>query len=72
MIRSSNTKTKIHVYIANVVRSICCVLFCEVDVAYGADAGFSEAIEKSKDVLANTRFVKEKKVVGMLSLDTKT
>lgn len=34
-----------------------------VDVAYGGENGFNQAIELSKDVLQNVKFVKEKKLI---------
>lgn len=35
-----------------------------VDVAYGFENGFNQAIELSADTLANVKFVKEKKYVS--------
>jgi peptide chain release factor subunit 1 len=34
-----------------------------VDVAYGGESGFNQAIELSKDVLQNVKFVREKKLI---------
>src|SRR5207245_2567152 len=34
-----------------------------VDVAYGGESGFNQAIELSQDSLANVRFIREKKVI---------
>ena len=46
------------------------IILCAVDVAYGMQAGFSQAIDLSKNVLGNVKFVKEKKVVGNIFLKT--
>jgi len=35
-----------------------------VDVSYGGDNGFNQAIELSAEVLANVKFVQEKKLIG--------
>jgi len=35
-----------------------------VDVAYGGDNGFNQAIELSKEVLKNVKLVQEKKIIG--------
>lgn len=35
-----------------------------VDVSYGGDNGFNQAIELSQEVLANVKFVQEKKLIG--------
>jgi peptide chain release factor subunit 1 len=35
-----------------------------VDVSYGGENGFNQAIELSADALANTKFVQEKKLIG--------
>jgi peptide chain release factor subunit 1 len=34
-----------------------------VDIAYGGEAGFNQAIELSQDCLSNVRFIREKKVI---------
>ena len=34
-----------------------------VDVSYGGDNGFNQAIELSADTLANVKFVQEKKLI---------
>ncbi|EPX73208.1 translation release factor eRF1 [Schizosaccharomyces octosporus yFS286] len=45
-----------------------------VDVSYGGEAGFNQAIELSADTLANVKFVQEKKIIQKffdeISLDT--
>ena len=35
-----------------------------VDVSYGGDNGFNQAIELSADTLANVKFVQEKKLIS--------
>ena len=35
-----------------------------VDISYGGDMGFNQAIELSKDALKNVKFVHEKKIIG--------
>merc|ERR1711865_1365264 len=35
-----------------------------VDVSYGGDNGFSQAIELSQEALANVKFVQEKKLIA--------
>ncbi|KAL2896816.1 Eukaryotic peptide chain release factor subunit 1-3 [Bienertia sinuspersici] len=36
-----------------------------VDVSYGGESGFNQAIELSADILANVKFIQEKKLLGM-------
>jgi len=36
-----------------------------VDVSYGGENGFNQAIELSSDGLANVKFIQEKKLIGM-------
>ena len=35
-----------------------------VDVSYGGENGFNQAIELSADSLANVKFIQEKKLIG--------
>jgi peptide chain release factor subunit 1 len=35
-----------------------------VDVAYGGDNGFNQAIELSAEILANVKFIQEKRLIG--------
>lgn len=35
-----------------------------VDVSYGGENGFNQAIELSGDILANVKFIKEKKLIA--------
>jgi len=35
-----------------------------VDVQYGGDSGFNEAVEKAQDSILNNEFMKEKKIIG--------
>ena len=35
-----------------------------VDISYGGDMGFNQAVELSKDALKNVKFVHEKKIIG--------
>lgn len=45
-----------------------------VDVCYGEENGFNQAIELSQDVIGNLKFIKEKKLLSQffneISLDT--
>ena len=36
-----------------------------VDVSYGGENGFNQAIELSAEVLSNVKFIQEKKLIGM-------
>lgn len=38
-----------------------------VDVSYGGENGFNQAIELAADALANVKFIQEKKLIGKLS-----
>lgn len=38
-----------------------------VDVSYGGDNGFNQAIELASDTLANVKFIQEKKLIGTVS-----
>ena len=38
-----------------------------VDVSYGGENGFNQAIELSTEVLGNVKFIQEKKLIGKLS-----
>lgn len=40
------------------------IILMIVDVSYGGENGFSQAIELSADTLGNVKFVKEKKLIG--------
>ena len=50
------------------------LILCTVDVSYGGDQGFSQAITLAEDSLTNVKFVQEKKVINKffenISLDT--
>jgi len=50
------------------------LILCTVDVSYGGDQGFSQAITLAEDSLSNVKFVQEKKVINKffenISLDT--
>lgn len=35
-----------------------------VDVSYGGESGFNQAIELSAEILANVKFIQEKKLIG--------
>ena len=37
-----------------------------VDVSYGGENGFNQAIELAADALANVKFIQEKKLIGKL------
>lgn len=39
------------------------VIITTLDIAYGGDAGFNQAIELSKDILRNVKYIDEKKVL---------
>lgn len=38
-----------------------------VDISYGGENGFNQAIELSVEVLSNVKFIQEKKLIGMQS-----
>lgn len=38
-----------------------------VDISYGGENGFNQAIELSAEVLSNVKFIQEKKLIGGLS-----
>ena len=38
-----------------------------VDVSYGGENGFNQAIELAAESLTNVKFIQEKKLIGMLS-----
>jgi peptide chain release factor subunit 1 len=38
-----------------------------VDVSYGGENGFNQAIELAADALSNVKFIQEKKLIGMSS-----
>lgn len=40
------------------------IILMVVDVSYGGDNGFNQAIELSADCLGNVKFIKEKKLIG--------
>lgn len=40
------------------------IILMVVDVSYGGENGFNQAIELSADVLGNVKFIKEKKLIG--------
>lgn len=40
------------------------VVLTAVDVSYGGENGFNQAIEKSADILANVKFVQEKRLIS--------
>ena len=40
------------------------IILMIVDVSYGGENGFNQAIELSADVLGNVKFIKEKKLIG--------
>jgi peptide chain release factor subunit 1 len=37
-----------------------------VDVSYGGENGFNQAIELASDGLANVKFIQEKKLIGIV------
>lgn len=37
-----------------------------VDVSYGGENGFNQAIELSAEVLSNVKFIQEKKLIGKI------
>ena len=39
-----------------------------VDVSYGGENGFNQAIELSQECLANVKFIQEKKLIGGLRM----
>lgn len=50
------------------------IIITTVDVSYGFDQGFNQAITLAQDSLTNVKFVQEKKVIGkffeQIALDT--
>ena len=40
-----------------------------VDVSYGGENGFNQAIELASEALGNVKFIQEKKLIGMPVLD---
>ena len=40
-----------------------------VDVSYGGENGFNQAIELSADALSNVKFIQEKKLIGKIFLE---
>ena len=40
-----------------------------VDVSYGGENGFNQAIELSAEVLSNVKFIQEKKLIGLYTID---
>lgn len=40
-----------------------------VDVSYGGENGFNQAIELSQECLANVKFIQEKKLIGKFGLN---
>jgi peptide subunit release factor 1 (eRF1) len=36
-----------------------------VDISYGGENGFNQAIELSTEVLSNVKFIQEKKLIGI-------
>jgi len=50
------------------------LILCTVDVSYGFDQGFNQAIQLAQDSLTDVKFVQEKKVIGKffeeIALDT--
>lgn len=38
-----------------------------VDISYGGENGFNQAIELSAEVLSNVKFIQEKKLIGKKS-----
>lgn len=41
-----------------------------VDISYGGENGFNQAIELAAESLANVKFIQEKKLIGTLALTT--
>jgi len=39
-----------------------------VDVSYGGENGFNQAIELASEALGNVKFIQEKKLIGVVSL----
>jgi len=37
-----------------------------VDVSYGGENGFNQAIELASEALGNVKFIQEKKLIGLL------
>lgn len=43
---------------------LACIVIKTVDVSYGGDNGFNQAIELSQEVLGNVKFIQEKKLIS--------
>lgn len=39
-----------------------------VDISYGGENGFNQAIELSTEVLSNVKFIQEKKLIGITEI----
>lgn len=44
------------------------IIIKTVDVSYGGENGFNQAIELAADSLQNVKFVQEKKLIGLYSV----
>lgn len=42
-----------------------------VDISYGGENGFNQAIELSAEVLSNVKFIQEKKLIGTYCVEFK-
>ncbi len=62
--------------LSGINRNLCCLQLQRlqtkvlklVDVSYGGENGFNQAIELSAEVLTNVKFIQEKKLIGTYHL----
>jgi len=54
----------VHVHADPVACRLQAVIVNIVDVSYGGENGFNQAIELSTDILANVKFIQEKKLIA--------
>ena len=56
--------SKVVIIINNFFKRLQCKVLKLVDVSYGGENGFNQAIELSAEVLTNVKFIQEKKLIG--------
>lgn len=53
-----------HIIVFRNTKRLQAIIIKTVDVSYGGENGFNQAIELSADSLQNVKFVQEKKLIG--------
>ena len=53
-------------YVASVLQRLQTKVIKIVDVSYGGENGFNQAIELASEALGNVKFIQEKKLIGLL------